>query len=62
MILSYPQDLDLHSITDRLSNVEPSIKFTYELDSLFSLFKGILTFVGYLMSKSFSKKNSNGAI
>ena len=25
------QDLDLHSITDKLNNVEPSLKFTYEL-------------------------------
>ena len=33
ILLIYPQDLDLHSITDRLNNVEPSIKFTYELES-----------------------------
>ena len=26
-------NLDLHSITDRLSNVEPSIMFIYELES-----------------------------
>ena len=32
ILLIYPQDLDLHSITDRLNNVEPSIKFTYELE------------------------------
>ena len=28
----YPQDLDLHGITDWLNNVEPSINFTYELE------------------------------
>ena len=32
ILLIYPQDLDFHSITDRLNNVEPSIKFTYELE------------------------------
>ena len=31
ILLIYPQDLDLHSITDRLNNVE-RIKFTYELE------------------------------
>ena len=36
-ILIYPQDLDLHSITDRLNNVEPSIKFTYELEYNYTL-------------------------
>ena len=33
ILLIYTQDLYLHSITDRLNNVEPSIKFTYELES-----------------------------
>ena len=33
MLLICPQDLDFHSITDRLNNVEPSIKFTYELEN-----------------------------
>ena len=33
----YPQNLDLHSITKRLNNVEPSIKFTYELESNITL-------------------------
>ena len=33
ILLIHPQDLDLHSITDRLNNVEPSIKFTYEVES-----------------------------
>ena len=31
ILLIYPQDPDLHSITDKLNNVEPSLKFTYEL-------------------------------
>ena len=31
ILLIYLQDLDLQSITDRLNNVEPSIKFKYEL-------------------------------
>ena len=33
ILLINPQDLDLHSITDRLNNVETSRKFTYELES-----------------------------
>ena len=33
ILLIWPQDLELHSITDRLDNVEPSIKFTYKLES-----------------------------
>ena len=33
ILLIYLQYLDLHSITDRLNNVEPSIKFTYELEN-----------------------------
>ena len=33
ILLSYPQDLDLNSITDRLNNVEPSIRFTCEFES-----------------------------
>ena len=32
ILLIYSHDLDLHSITDRLNNIEPSIKFTYELE------------------------------
>ena len=45
ILLIYPQDLDLHSITD---NVEPSIKFTYELESnstlpFLDILLGILT-------------------
>ena len=33
ILLIYPQDLDLHNITHRLNNIEPSIKLTYELES-----------------------------
>ena len=29
----YPQDFDINRITKRLNNVEPSIKFLYELES-----------------------------
>ena len=48
ILLIYPQDLYLHSITDRLNNVEPSIKFTYELESnntlaFLDILLGILT-------------------
>ena len=32
ILLINPQDLDLYTITDRQKNVEPSIKFTYELE------------------------------
>ena len=32
ILLIYAQDLDLYRITDRLNNVEPFIKFTYELE------------------------------
>ena len=31
--LIYPEDLDLHNITDKMNNVELFIKFTYELES-----------------------------
>ena len=37
ILLIYPQDLDLHSITDKLNNVEPSLKFTYELEYNYTL-------------------------
>ena len=33
----YPHDLNLHSITDKLNNVEPSLKFTYELEYNYTL-------------------------
>ena len=32
-LLIYPVDLNLNKITDRLNNIETSIKFTYELES-----------------------------
>ena len=32
ILLVYSQDLDLYSFNDRLNNVEPSIKFTYEFE------------------------------
>ena len=44
ILLIYPQDLDLHSITDRLNNLEPSIKFTYELE-----FNNTLPFLDILL-------------
>ena len=44
ILLIYPQGLDLHSITGKLNNVEPSIKFTYELESSNTTFSGHLTF------------------
>ena len=37
VLLIYPQDLELHSITDKLNNVEPSLKFTYELEYNYTL-------------------------
>ena len=37
ILLIYPQGLNLHSITDKLNNVEPSLKFTYELDYNYTL-------------------------
>ena len=37
ILLIYPQNLDLHSIPDRLNNVEPSLKFTYEREYNYTL-------------------------
>ena len=42
----YPQNLNLNSITDRLNNAKPSIKFTCELES-----NKNLTFFGCLIYK-----------
>ena len=42
ILLIYPQDLDLHSITDRLNNVEPSLKFTNEPEPNNTTFSGHL--------------------
>ena len=49
--LIYPQDLDLHSITDRLNNVEPSIKFTFELE-----FNSTLPFLDILLIRNINKQ------
>ena len=50
ILLIYPQDLDLHSITDRLNNVEPSIKFTYELE-----YNSTLPFLDILLIRNINK-------
>ena len=50
ILLIYPQDLDFHSITDRLNNVEPSIKFTYQLGS-----NNALPFLDILLIRDINK-------
>ena len=50
ILLIYPRDLDLHSITDRLNNVKPSIKFTYELES-----NSTLPFLDILLIRNINK-------
>ena len=50
ILLIYPQDLDLHSITDRLNNVEPSIKLMYEFES-----NNTLTFLDILLIRNINK-------
>ena len=50
ILLIYPQDLDLHSITDRLNNVEPSIKFIYELE-----YNSTLLFLDILLIRNINK-------
>ena len=50
ILLIYPQDLSLHSITDRLNNVEPSIKFTYELE-----YNSTLPFLDILLIRNINK-------
>ena len=50
ILLIYPQDLDLHRITDRLNNVEPFIKFTYELES-----NSTLLFLDILLIRNINK-------
>ena len=47
ILLIYPHDLDLHSITDRLNNVEPSLKFTYEFE-----YNSTLTFLDILLIRN----------
>ena len=54
ILLIYPQDLDLHSITNRLNNVEPSIKFTYELE-----YNRTLPFLDILLIKNINKQQFN---
>ena len=49
-LLIYPQDLDLHSITEKLNNVELSIKFTYELES-----NSTLHFLDILLIRNINK-------
>ena len=48
--LIYPQSLDLHNITDRLNNVEPSIKFTCEL-----AYNSTLPFLDILLMRNINK-------
>ena len=48
--LFYSQDLDLHSITDRLNSVEPSLKFTYELE-----YNHTLPFLDILLIRNIKK-------
>ena len=50
ILLIYPQDLDLHSITDRLNNVELSIKFTYERE-----YNSTLPFLDILLIRNINK-------
>ena len=51
ILLIYPQDLDLHSITDRLNNVEPSIKLTFELES-----NSTLPFLDIILIRNINKQ------
>ena len=50
ILLIYPQDLDLHSITDRLNNVKPSKKFKYELE-----YNSTLPFLDILLIRNINK-------
>ena len=50
ILLIYPQDLYLHSITDRLNNVKPSIKFIYELE-----YNSTLPFLDILLIRNVNK-------
>ena len=51
ILLIYPHDLDLHSISDRLNHVEPSMKFTYELKS-----NSTLPFMDILLIRNINKQ------
>ena len=58
ILLICPQNLELHSITDRLNNVEPSLKFIYELEYNYTrLFLDILLIrkINKLESKVYRK-------
>ena len=50
ILFIYPQDLGLHSITDKLNNVEPSLKFTYELE-----YNCTLPFLDILLIRNINK-------
>ena len=50
ILFIYPQDLDLNSITDKLNNVEPSLKFTHELE-----YNCTLPFLDILLIKNINK-------
>ena len=50
ILLTYAQDLDLFSITDRLNNVERSLKFTYELE-----YNSTLPFLDILLIRNMNK-------
>ena len=53
ILLIYPQDLDLH-ITDKLNNVEPSLKFIYELE-----YNSTLPFLDILLIRNINKLEFN---
>ena len=48
--------------SDDVTNCNWRARYSHQKIDLVSLFNGISTFVGYLMPKSFSKKNSNDTI
>ena len=50
ILFIYPQDLDLNSITDKLNNVEPSLKFTHELE-----YNCTLPFLDILLIRNINK-------
>ena len=51
ILLIYPQDLDLESITDRLNNVGTCVNFIYELES-----NNTLTFLDILLIRNINKQ------
>ena len=50
ILFIYPQDLDLNSITDKLNDVEPSLKFTHELE-----YNCTLPFLDILLIRNINK-------